>query len=341
LIVSFIKRLFPIIIGIGLVACQPTAKIAEQTFIEFGTLIKVTLVLGDHQNAENIFDQIEARLHSQRRQWHAWEKSDLSEFNLALSSGEFVAVPDSVKDLVELSIGYSEKTNNLFNPALGDLVAAYGFHNPEFGNVNKIDAIRTDIPVMSDLQWHGQLIRSTNQNLALDFGGIAKGLALSRIANMLDSNGINNYLLNAGGDITSAGMRNGKPWKIGIQNPFAPGVVAGIKLESDNSLFTSGNYQRFYRKGGRIVHHIIDPRNGLPSINIASATVMSTDPVLADVAATTLMIDGIENHHNISKRLGIDHYLIIDKDKRVIVSRQLYDQLELYTPWPVNIIEPE
>jgi thiamine biosynthesis lipoprotein len=341
LIVSLIKRLALIFIGISLAACQPSAKIVEQTFVEFGTLIKVTLELSDDQNADKLFGQIEAQLHDQRRQWHAWEESDLSDFNLALSSGKFVEVPDSVDGLIQLSTYYSEKTNNLFNPALGNLVAAYGFHNSEFSNLQKIDLIRTDMPLMSDLERQGTLIRSTNQNLALDFGGIAKGLALSEISQMLDSSGTTNYLLNAGGDITSAGLRNGKAWKIGIQNPFAPGVVAGIKLKSSNSLFTSGNYQRFYRKGSRVVHHIIDPRSGMPSTNIASATILTTDPVLADVAATTFMIDGIKNHREISKQLGIEQYLIIDNEKRIIVSRRLYDQLEFYTNWPVTIIDPE
>jgi FAD:protein FMN transferase len=338
---SLVKPLFLIVIGIVLVACQSHTRIAEQTFVEFGTIIKITLILDKHRNATHIFDQIETHLLKRRRQWHAWEKSDLSDFNAALSDGKLIAVPDSIRELIELSTFYSGKTNNLFNPALGNLVSAYGFHKSELSDFNKVDSIRADIPIMKDLEWRGTLIRSKNQNLALDFGGIAKGLALFEIATILRDSGINDYLLNAGGDITSAGSRNGKPWKIGIQNPFAPGVVAGIDLKLGNSLFTSGNYQRFYRQGGKLVHHIIDPRSGLPSKNIASATVLSTDPVLADVAATTLMIDGIENHQNISKQLGIDRFLIIDNKKRIIVSRNLFDHLEFQTNWPVTVIDPE
>ena len=130
---------------------------------------------------------------------------------------------------------------------------------------------------------------SSNPHLQIDLGGIAKGYAAGLISDYLDTNGIDHYIVNAGGDMVIAGNRFGRPWRIGIQNPYAPGIVARIDIEGKHSLFTSGNYQRQYWRGDELAHHIIDPRSGEPAGGRSSATVLSRDPVLADVAATRLI----------------------------------------------------
>ena len=164
---------------------------------------------------------------------------------------------------------------------------------------------------------------SLNPYLELDFGGIAKGYAMGRIAAALKADGFQNFLINAGGDVLTAGQNLDNAWVIAVQNPFASGAIASIRLSGDHQLFTSGNYQRFYQQGENIVHHIIDPRSGKPSSDITSATVLTSDAVLADVAATTLMIDGWQNHDRLADSLHIDDYLIINQSGQIIVSEPM------------------
>ena len=88
-----------------------------------------------------------------------------------------------------------------------------------------------------------------------------------------------------------------------------------------------------------MVHHIIDPVSGDPSTQHSSVTILSNDPVRADVAATAMMIDGIRRHRELSQSLQVEDYLIVSQSREIIVSRSFADKLELKSSWPVKIID--
>ncbi len=323
---------------LAIVGCERRQHLVEQHLLEFGTIIEITMVSADLVRAEKLLAEIEQSLKRQRGQWHAWEDSDLTRFNLELQGDTGARVPASLSHLLRLSREYHDSSGGLFNPALGKLVAAYGFHD---GNVDAeaIARIKLDIPDMRDLQIDGDHARSRNPHLQIDLGGIAKGYAIGLIADFLDSNGIENYVINAGGDIVLAGNRFGRPWRIGIQNPFAPGVVASLELEGRHALFTSGNYARSYRQGDGMRHHIIDPRSGESARGQSSATVLGVDPVRADVAATALMIDGLQQYRELSQALQVQDFLVISEAREIIVSQLLAERIQMVANWPVRIVE--
>ena len=322
-----------------LFSCEQQPQIVEQQFLQFGTVIDITLIHDDLSISEQVLVEIEQQLSAYQQNWHAWEDGDLSRFNLALSTLQPVEIPASLRELIDLSQQYYLTSNQLFNPALGKLIAAYGFHGQSEPDEVTISAIRLDLPKMPDLEVKKHLAINHNTHLQLDFGGIAKGYAIGLIARYLDQQGFEDYLINAGGDILTSGSKFGEPWHIGVQNPFEPGAIAGINLRGKHALFTSGNYRRFYLKGDKIVHHIIDPRSGKPSEHISSATVMVSDPVLADVAATTLMIDGLNSHQSLAGLLGIEDYMIIGEDRSISISRSLAEKIELAPGLRASIIE--
>jgi thiamine biosynthesis lipoprotein len=313
--------------------------VVEQRLLQFGTVIDVTLIHQDLAKSERALVEIEERLSAYRQSWHAWEESDLTRLNSALTDSRPVTIPASLRDLINLSQQYYLKSNRLFNPALGKLIAAYGFHGQAEPDNALIQIIQQDLPTMLDLEIRDQIITSRNTHLALDFGGIAKGYAVSLIARYLEHQGFEHFLINAGGDLITSGNKIGKPWKIGVQNPFEPGAIAGIELTGKQALFTSGNYRRFYLNGDIPVHHIIDPRSGKPSEFISSATVLTSDPVLADVAATTLMIDGLFNHRSLASALGIEDYMVIDQTGEITISASMAEKIELVPDLTATIID--
>lgn len=317
--------------------CERRQHLVEQQLLEFGTIIEITMISTDLTRAEQLLSEIEHRLRVQRNQWHAWEDSDLTRFNLALQQNSTAEVPASLAHLLQLSHRYYEITDGLFNPALGKLIAAHGFHGGQ-PNADMIAEIKRDVPDMQDLRFESNLAFSSNPHLQIDFGGIAKGFAVGLVSNYLDNNGIDDYIINAGGDMALAGSRFGRPWRIGIQNPYTPGIVARIAIEGKHSLFTSGNYQRRYLRGDDVVHHIIDPRSGEPSRGSSSVTVLNPDPVLADVAATSLMIDGPSGSHSLAKALQVNDFLVIRENREIEVSRSFADKIEITVPWPITII---
>jgi len=318
--------------------CERRQHLVEQQLLEFGTIIEITMITADLPRAEQLLTEIERRLRIQRNQWHAWEDSDLTRFNLALQQDSSAQVPPSLAHLLQLSRHYYDATGGLFNPALGKLIAAHGFHGNE-PDMKLIAEIKRDIPGMQDLTIESNFAVSSNRHLQIDLGGIAKGYAVGLVSDYLDNNGIEHYIVNAGGDMVIAGNRFGRPWRIGIQNPFAPGVVARLEIEGKHSLFTSGNYHRRYWRGENLEHHIIDPRSGEPSSGQSSATVLTEDPVLADVAATALMIDGLRGHRDLVLSLQIEDFLLISEKREIVMSRSLAEKLEIMVPWPVTIVD--
>jgi len=318
--------------------CERRQHLVQQHLLEFGTIIDITLISDDLPKAEKLLQEIEQQLLRQRAQWHAWEDSDLSRFNRQLQLHGSAEIPTSLAQLLDLSRSYYDASDGLFNPALGKLIAAYGFHD---GNTDAdaVAEIRRDIPDMHDLHIDGSSATSSNPQLQIDLGGIAKGYAIGLIGDYLERSGILHYVINAGGDLLVSGDRFGKPWRIGIQNPFAPGIVASVELEGKHSLFTSGNYARSYRQGGALRHHIIDPRSGAPARGQSSATVLVNDPVRADVAATALMIDGTRRPRELSRALGIDNYLIISETREILISRSFAQKVEITSRWPTTIID--
>ena len=183
---------------------------------------------------------------------------------------------------------------------------------------------------MHDLIINNQLAYSRNPELQLDFGAIAKGLAVKQIAQLLLQQNIQNFIINAGGDIYANGLKNqNHHWRVAIEDPFEPGIISALETDSGSSIFTSGNYQRFYRNtDGSIRHHIINPKTGEPSRQISSATVLHSDPVIADVAATTLMLTEITSAKAMAKRLDISDYMIINEQKEIFISQSLLSKLD-------------
>ncbi len=335
------SQLVSLLIGslLLLAGCESQPQLVEQRILQFGTVIDISLIHKDIEKAEAALKTVEQQLQVYRDYWHAWEDSDLYRFNQALAKAESVPIPASLETLIDLSQDYYQSSQKLFNPALGMLIAAYGFHGNEKADDGLIAEIQGDLPQMSDLIIQQNQATSQNPYLRLDFGGIAKGYAMSLIADLLTEQGFEHFLINAGGDLIVSGHRFNKPWRLGIQNPFKSGAIASIQLKNRRHLFTSGNYQRFYRKDGKIVHHIIDPRTGKPAKRITSATVLTDNAVLADVAATSFMIDGWDNHKALSDSLGVADYLIVNEDREIIISRSFYEKIEFTIELPLSIVD--
>ena len=136
-----------------------------------------------------------------------------------------------------------------------------------------------------------------SENVAIDVGGIAKGKILELICQYLKSEGIDNFIINGGGDIVLSGLFNGKrEWNIAIKDPFTEGSVSGYIQTTDVTIVTSGDYERFFvAKDGKRYHHILNPETGYPAeSDVSSVTVISPDSVCADALSTALFVMGKE-----------------------------------------------
>ncbi len=201
-----------------------------------------------------------------------------------------------------------KKTNGAFNPAVYPLVKYWGFLNFEKADTSfsqrEIDSILLQIDFSDKalkivtINQRSYLIK--NKPSIIDFNAIAQGYSVDVIAEYLEALGINNYMVEVGGELKTKGVNNkNKIWKIGIDRPVehsAPGEEFQKIVKLENlALATSGNYRKFYEKGGIKYSHTINPITGKPVTHqLLSTTVITDNCALADGYATAFMVMGTE-----------------------------------------------
>ena len=327
----------------GVSACGDPV-LPEQTFTQyvFGTQVEIIIRDTDAATAKAANDKLALDFARMHKDWHAWKPGELSDLNAAFAAGQSKAVSPFVKPLIEQSQTFEDLSDGLFNPALGAVIGAWGFHADEKPKGHRPDlaairAMAASKPSMSDVVFDGDVASSTNPLVQLDFGGFAKGVALDRAEQVLRSMGIENALVNAGGDINT--LSDNQPWTIGIRDPKAWGVIATVVLAPGEDIYTSGNYERFREIDGVRYAHIIDPRNGMPVEHIVSATVITHSGALADAAATALSVAGPNDWYRIAKRMGIKYVVLVDDTGTVYLNPAMRERLVFTSEEIPKIVE--
>jgi len=169
-----------------------------------------------------------------------------------------------------------------------------------------------------------QMIYKTT-DVTLDLGSIAKGYGVDAIATLFTSSGIQDLLVEIGGELYASGKnKKGEYWSVGISRPdkqFANQSLYKIVRLNNQALATSGNYRNFFEINGKTFSHIIDPKTGFPVDNqIVSASVISKDCTFADGLATALMIMDVQKGIKLVNRLEQTECLIIQKKDQTLVS---------------------
>ncbi len=344
---NFALPLFGLLFAIGLLGgCGNRGSEAiEQQFIAFGTLVNVSIFGVDEALAQQGIAAVEKEFNQLHRDWHAWEPGPLVDLNRALAERGTAEVPAVLLPLLEPAQRLSEQTGGLFNPAMGKLIALWGFQSDEplLAPPDK-DAIAELVarhPSMADLHLDGTHLTTTNRAVQLDFGAFAKGVAIDRAIEQLQALGITNAIVNAGGDLRAIGRHGDRPWRIGIRNPRGPGVLAVIEPADDESIFTSGDYERGFDHNGHHYHHILDPRSGYPATGAISATVIHANAGVADAAATALMVAGAQDWVRIARELNLRHVMLIDSNGIVHMTPAMAKRvhIELEPSPPIELSE--
>ena len=196
----------------------------------------------------------------------------------------------------------AEFSNGAFDPTIGPLVEAWGFHNkkememtPEF-----VDSIRQLVDYRKIQIENGKIVKA-NPNMTLDFNAVAQGYTSDVIGKYLLSLGVENFLVDVGGEILARGTKpNGGKWVVGIERPSDDkyserSVQTEIELYNQ-AIVTSGNYRKYIEKEGQRYSHTIDPKTGYPvQRDLLSATVVADNAAWADCLASICMIVGRED----------------------------------------------
>ncbi len=257
---------------------------------------------------------------------------------------------DETALLIGRSIELSDKTGGIFDISIYPVMKLWGFADGNYQVPDPEELAGTLELVNSDdltLTEDGGMVLSMKDGMEIDLGGIVKGYADDRVAAIFEEYGIEDAVINLGGDVRVMGTRpDGTPWRVGIQDPEdSEGFLGGLTL-TDTAVVTSGGYERYFEDEdtGVRYHHIIDPRNGFPADGgLISVSVVSEDGTLADALSTTLFIlgteDAIEYCADFSESDGFDALLMTD-DREIYITEDLADAfIDLNGDTELNIIE--
>lgn len=251
------------------------------------------------------------------------ETSEIAQINSA--AGAPMKVSDDTISILKKGIYYGELSNGAFDITIGSLTALWDFHS-ESPTVPSPESISEAVKHIDyeKISITGNTVQLQDPQAQIDLGGIAKGYIADRLKDYLEGEGVEHALINLGGNVLAIGQKpDHSDFNIGIQNPFDEKgePITTVKL-NDQSVVTSGNYQRYFEQDGKLYHHILDPKTGYPSDNgLNSVTIITDSSLTADALSTTCFLLGPEQGMKMINQLDNVDAVFIDSKNEITYSR--------------------
>lgn len=251
------------------------------------------------------------------------------------AGNEPVKVSTDVYQLIEAGKHHSNIADGAFDISVGPLTTLWhiGFPDARKPDQSEIEAI---LPLINyqriELDATEQSVFLTKRDMALDLGAIAKGFITDEVVTVLRENDVTSAIIDLGGNIYVLGNNpSGEPWSVGIQDPNAArGSTIGKIKRSNQSIVTSGIYERFLEVEGVKYHHLLDPNDGYPFMNdIAGITIITDSSTDADALSTIIFSKGIKEGIKFIEASTEAEAIFISHDHKVYTTKGLKDEFEL------------
>ena len=295
--------------------------------------MEVSIWGASEDQAGRVFSELQSMFQAMHNDWHAWEPGQLTDINRAFAQGRSIPADPHILELIRRSQDIERKTGGRFNAAIGGLIRLWGFHTSDFPILGPvpagaaIESLMEAEPSSLNITINGNSLQTDNPAVQLDFGGIAKGYAIDLACSRLRQLGIKNAIVNAGGDLRAFGRHGPRPWRVGIRDP-AGGIIGSIDVKGDEAIFTSGIYERFRQDQQERYPHILDPLSGWPVTGLAAATVITDEGLLADAAATALIVAGKDDWPEVAQALGLDKILLLDDSGTAYLTPEMNQRIK-------------
>lgn len=299
------KKIMCLIVSVFLLGgCNQNETYSKDLFY-MDTYINIKIYSSDNEAAEEALDKIEKMYEEYDQLSDRYTSYDniinINYINNKLAINEKIAVDDRLYDLLDYSKSFNDKTNNLFNITLGNVIDVWATYR---------DGTKIGVPGIAELRNSGSISNSSlilegndvimkTSDISLDLGAIAKGYVTELAGDYLHSIGLSKYLITAGTSSIKAGDHyNNDRYKIGLTDPNDTTNLYKTIKGNNLSITTSGSYERYYEYEGVRYSHIIDPNTLFPTNYMLSVTVITDDAALGEILSTTLVLmtidDGLE-----------------------------------------------
>jgi thiamine biosynthesis lipoprotein len=286
----------------------------------FGTTYHINVVLPENEaRLQTLAEGIAQELTQVDQAMSTWKPdSELSRLNQKSDQSEWTRLSAPLFEVIQRAQEISELSDGAFDITVGPIVNLWGF-GPEArpDHTPSEDELAALLSVTGweflELDPEKRAIRS-DQPQYIDLSAIAKGYGVDAVARYLDSEGVDSYLVEIGGEVRVSGRKpDGSAWRIAVESPVRGErrVNKVVALES-GAMATSGDYRNYYELDGQRYSHTIDPETGRPITHgLASVTVLADDCMTADALATAFNVMGFEQAHALATRENIPAYFIV------------------------------
>lgn len=305
-----------------------SAQWFSDSFTVMGTQAHVEFWLDD---AENIDELAQQYIASVQQEMHRIDKamspykpsSELSLVNNKAGSAA-VVISDELFELLIESQKIAALSEGAFDITYASVGYQYDFRQKKRPDQQAIDSALPAINYQTvTLNRNNTTVQFSHPDVKIDLGGIAKGYAVKRCLALLKTVGIQHALVSAGGDTGLLGDRRGRPWYVGIKHPRSA-EKAAVKLPLNNeSISTSGDYERYFIEDGVRYHHIINPKTGDSARKVVSVSIIGKDSTYVDALSTTVFVKGLQEGMAFIEQLPEYEAIIIDNQQTLHVSKGL------------------
>ena len=293
-------------------ACQPEKQYYEESGTVFHTLYHIK-----YEAPQLLTEKIDAEFQKFNLSLNPFNPNSII---AKVNNNEPVEIDEWFKEVFNKSMEVSRHSDGIFDITCAPLINVWGFGFSKKDSVTPamIDSLKTFVGYQK-VRLEGNNVLKEDPRILLNCSAIAKGYACDVIARLLEKEGIENYMIDIGGEVVMKGVNpNGICWRIGINVPEDDSTNTKnqydeiVQLCKKGAIATSGNYRNFYVKDGKKYAHTIDPRTGYPAEqNILSATIVADECITADAYATAFMAMGLEKARQMADSIpGIEYYVI-------------------------------
>ena len=302
------KKLAAILIPvflIGLIIAVTVMRKAKSEYTDTGVSISdsgfffdtvITITLYDDSDADLIKECFDLCSEYESLLSRTVEGSDI--WNINHAAGQPTEVDPRTAGLITDALSYSSLTDGRFDISIAAASTLWDFtdHDNDFPDPDSLNEALQHIDYKK-IQVSGNNVTLEDPDMMIDLGGIAKGYIADQLKDFLVTKGVKNALINLGGNVLVIGSKpDGSPYLIGIQYPFKDeGETIAAAMLSDSSLVTSGGYERYIEKDGKIYHHILDPKTGYAvDSDILSVSICCSSSLQADAMSTSVFLLGYD-----------------------------------------------
>lgn len=282
----------------------------------FDTVIKIQIL---DPADESILDGLKKLCEKYDTMFSA-TNTDSELYKLNHANGQPVTVSSETANLIQEGIHYSELSGGAFDLTIEPVSALWDF-KADKPTVPSSDAIAQAVSHVDytkvDIQ--DNTVTLEDPEAGIDLGAIAKGYIADQVKTYLKKQGIKHAIINLGGNVDVIGTKpDGSKYNIGIQKPFDESgeAITSVQLK-DQTVVTSGIYERYFKKNGKLYHHILDPRTGYPcENNLYSVSIITDSSTKADALSTTCFLLGYEKGMELIQSMdGVEAIFITDDEK--------------------------